>query len=105
MALGSTNGKTQTTFDPATMSIADLQAIIEGKKQEQAALVREKGMEARKDVEAYCLKKHGLSLQAIFTASDKVPVTYKDPATGKTYAGRGKRPSWLAGHEAEYVVQ
>jgi len=98
------NGKTQ-AFDPSTLSIADLQALIEGKKQEQAKLIREKGMEARKDVEAYCLKKHGLSLQAIFTASDKPLMTYRHPTTGQTYAGRGKKPAWLIGHEAEYAVQ
>lgn len=47
----------------------------------------------------------GVTLAHIFTATDKVPTTYKHPTTGETYLGRGKKPAWLAGHEAEYEVR
>lgn len=61
-----------------------------------------KGVEARKDVEAYCLKKHGMTLAMIFTATDKAPKSYRSP-TGETWHGKGKKPEWLKGHEAQYL--
>lgn len=29
---------------------------------------------------------------------------YKDPATGKTWAGRGKIPKWLVGDKDQYKI-
>jgi hypothetical protein len=47
----------------------------------------------------------GVTLAHIFTATDKVPTTFKDPATGAVYLGRGKKPAWLVGKETEYEVR
>ena len=68
---------------------------------EQAKIVREKGVQAKTELEAYCLKKYGISLAAIFTSSANGagPKSYKNPTTGElyTYSGRGKVPGWLKG--------
>ena len=58
-------------------------------------------MKAKAELEAYCLKKYGISLAAIFTASAdaKGPTNYRNPENGSiyTYSGRGKVPGWLQG--------
>lgn len=32
------------------------------------------------------------------------PLLYRDPASGKTWSGRGKRPGWLIGDKLDYLV-
>jgi len=92
--------------DITSMTEAEIKAYLQQRKVEQAKLVREKGVQARADVEAYCLKKHGMTLAAIFTASNKTaePKTYKNPANGETYTygGRGKMPAWV---KPEYEIR
>src|SRR5258706_9047586 len=90
------NGKTDIT----QMSAAEIEEFLKQRKQEQAKLAALKGAEARKDVEAYCLKTHGLTLAQIWMAGwFSEPKTYKNPASGETYtySGRGKVPAWLKG--------
>jgi len=29
---------------------------------------------------------------------------YKDPATGKTWSGRGKKPAWVIGDKEQYKI-
>ena len=91
------NGK---STDITQMTETEIQEYLQQRKAEQAKLVALKGKEARKDVEAYCLKKHGLTLAQIWMAgSNIVSKTYRNPADGKdyTYSGRGKVPEWLKG--------
>lgn len=64
---------------------------------------RKKCLELRPQFEAKA-REHGVTLAHIFTASDKPTVSYRDPQTGSVYSGRGKKPSWLKGHESEYEV-
>ena len=35
------------------------------------------------------------------SASGQVPPKYRDPATGKTWTGRGRAPRWIADAEAK----
>jgi DNA-binding protein H-NS len=30
---------------------------------------------------------------------------YQDPATGKTWNGRGKQPAWIAGNRDDYLIK
>lgn len=49
----------------------------------------------------------GLSLSQVFFEGKQggiASVKYKDPTTGKTWSGRGKKPSWLIGNEREFAV-
>ena len=84
--------------DITSMTEAEIKEYLIQRKAEQAKLVREKGVAARAEVEAYCLKKHGMSLAQIFTATKKAPETksYRHPETGQTYiySGRAKLPAW-----------
>jgi len=49
----------------------------------------------------------GLTAQDVFpsgkvravTTGNKVAAKYRDPATGKTWTGRGKAPKWIDGQE------
>jgi DNA-binding protein H-NS len=39
-------------------------------------------------------------------ASAPAPARYRDPATGKTWSGRGRAPNWIAGKErAEFEIR
>jgi hypothetical protein len=87
-----------TKTDITSMTEAEIKEYLTQRKVQSLALQREKGVEARKDVEAYCLKKHGMSLAMIFTATRKAPQlqSYRNPKDGTTYiySGRGKLPAW-----------
>lgn len=65
---------------------------------------RKKCLELRPQFEAKA-REHGVTLAHIFTASDKPAVSYRNPDTDDTYSGRGKKPSWLKGHETEYQIR
>jgi hypothetical protein len=65
----------------------------------------QKAVKAKKELEAYCQDKYGLTLQEVFTVSDKLPERkqYKHPDTGTiySYSGRGKVPKWLQGPDGK----
>src|SRR5215471_16232525 len=87
--------------DITQMTESEIQEHLKLRKLEQAKVLREKGEQARKDVEAYCQKKWGLTLAQVWMAGGNFPEpkTYKNPANGSlyTYSGRGKVPEWLQG--------
>lgn len=97
------------------MSDEEIMEFLKQRKIEKQKLAAEKGQQARKELEAYCQKKYGLTLQQIYTASGKTQElkTYKNPndpdAKPYTYSGRGKVPGWLKGvngkPRAEYEVK
>ena len=85
--------------DITTMSAGEIEAFLKEKKAEQARIAAQRGVEVRKELEAYCEQKYGLTLAQVFMASSnsKGPRTYKHPTTGSLYiySGRGKVPDWL----------
>ena len=90
--------------DLSQLSVADIEQLLKNKKAEQSRIAAEKGVEARKDVEAYCLKKHGLTLAQIWMAGwFGEPKTYRNPKTNETYSysGRGKVPERLKGADGK----
>jgi hypothetical protein len=64
---------------------------------------RQKCIALRPTLEQTCIE-HGVTLAHVFTASNKPAKQYRDPASGAVYS-KGKKPSWLKGHEAEYLVR
>ena len=93
-----TNGKTDIT----QMTDAEILEYQKQRKIQQAKIAQERGKEARKDVEAYLQKKHGLTLAQVWmSGSNIVSKTYLNPANGQTYvySGRGKVPKWLKGSD------
>jgi DNA-binding protein H-NS len=86
--------------DISKMTDTEIKAYLDQRKVEQAKIVREKGVQAKAELEKHCMEKYGISLAAIFTSSANGgagPKSYKNPATGElyTYSGRGKVPGWL----------
>lgn len=99
--------------DIVQMTDLEIQEYMKERKAQQAQMIAQKGKEARKDVEAYCQKKWGLTLAQVWMAGDNYqgPKTYKNPANGETYvySGRGKVPVWLQDQNKKpnsaYLVQ
>ncbi|MFT3963100.1 H-NS histone family protein [Propionivibrio sp.] len=68
--------------------------------------------EMRKLIELYDVKASELFSNAPAAAGRAVPAPakktappkYRDPATGKTWSGRGKRPTWLVGDKDAYLI-
>lgn len=53
------------------------------------------------------IRLHGLTVHDLFPDMPKntVAIKYRDPETGKTWAGRGKLPNWLVGkNKDDYKV-
>lgn len=52
-------------------------------------------------------EEEGLTLSQVFFEGKQGGVAnakYKDPSSGKTWSGRGKKPGWLLGHEKEFAI-
>jgi DNA-binding protein H-NS len=91
--------------DITKMTVQEIAAFLQKKTQRYEVEKHTKALKAKKEVEAFVREKYGLTLQEIFTVSDKVPErkTYRDPHSGHiyTYAGRGKVPAWLRGPDGK----
>jgi DNA-binding protein H-NS len=96
-----------TKSDITQMSEQEIKDYLQRRKEEQEKLVRENGVKAKAELEAYCLKKYNMTLQQIFTASDKAPKPkrqFKNPQDNSTYtySGKGKLPAWV---KPEYEIK
>jgi hypothetical protein len=91
--------------DITKMSVEEIAAYLQEKKQRDVLERHHKALKAKKELEAYCQEKYGLTLQEVFTVSDKAPERkqYKNPADGSiyVYSGRGKVPRWLQGQDGK----
>ena len=89
--------------DITKMTTEEIAAHLQEKKQRDA--LHQKAIKAKRELEAYCQDKYGLTLQEIFTVSVKVGERkqYRDPHSGDlyTYSGRGKLPAWLRGPDGK----
>lgn len=63
----------------------------------QAEIMR-KAMELKKDIEASLFPK------ASKLKGRKLEPKYKDPVSGKTWAGRGRLPKWMVGDKEQYKI-
>lgn len=87
------------------MSLAEIAAYLEQRRQRDVQEKQNKALKAKKELGAYCQRKYGLTLQEVFTASDKLHEwkRYKNPRDGSlySYSGRGKLPAWLKGPDGK----
>jgi len=87
------------------MTVEEIAAYLEQKKQSDVREKHQKALKAKQELGAYCQRKYGLTLQQVFTASDKAPQwkQYKNPQDGSlyNYSGRGKLPTWLKGPDGK----
>ena len=83
----------------------------------QADLLMKQAEEARKqenreiiaDIKAIIREKGITAEQLGFAPAGKgsrkpAPAKYRDPATGQTWAGRGRTPKWMNGSREEYAL-
>ena len=91
--------------DITKMTVEEIAAFLQEKKQKDVVEKHQKALKAKKELEAYCQEKYGLTLQEVFTVSDKAPERkqYKNPENGSvySYSGRGKVPAWLKGEDGK----
>lgn len=96
----------QISKDINTMSLEEIAAYLQERKEQEARERHEKAIKAKVELEAYCQEKYGLTLAQVYTASDK-PLSarkqYQNPETGAlySYSGRGKVPAWLKGQDGK----
>lgn len=89
------------TFAQIQKQIADLQAqATEARRKE----IEEVVSRIKADIAAFGLTAADLGFKAGRAAKAAKPVAvvapkYRDPASGKTWAGRGKPPAWIAGKD------
>mgnify|MGYP000995386859 CR=1 FL=1 len=79
--------------------IAALQAQVEeAKKSEQAdAIAQCRALIAQYDL----TEKQLFSKRGAPKSAGKAPAKYRDPATGRTWSGKGRTPLWMAGKNKE----
>ena len=59
---------------------------------------------AAKDVEAGSARKADAGKRVRKQPGKSLPARYKDPASDKTWSGRGRRPAWLVGERDKYAI-
>lgn len=88
------------TYKEYQQQIAELQVLAEQARVEELKTAKEKISQI--------MREHGLTTADIVGSAklakrQNTPsqLLYKDPATGKTWTGRGRAPSWLDGKDRE----
>jgi DNA-binding protein H-NS len=85
-------------IDLKGLSQAQLNELISRAQTRKGELAKEKVDEVREKVFAL-LKKEGVAFDEVFGSSKlkrkPAKAKYRNPATGDTWSGRGKRPRWF----------
>ncbi len=93
------------TYQELQAQIAELQVQAEqARKQEiSGAIAQIKTLMAQYGITVADLGKS----QRSFAVKEPVPPKYRDPATGKTWTGRGKPPKWIADtkNRSQYLIK
>jgi len=92
-------------IDLKSLNHNQLSDLIARAKARQEELAKEKVAKLRDKISAL-VKAEGIALDEVFggargargskTRGSKVKPKYRNPATGETWTGRGKRPRWFA---------
>lgn len=89
-------------IDLKSMNHSQLSDLIARAQARQRELVREKAARLRDKIHAL-VEAEGLGIDDVLgsrgkraAAVRKVKPKYRDPATGETWTGRGKRPRWFS---------
>jgi peptidoglycan hydrolase CwlO-like protein len=59
---------------------------------------------AAKDVDTVSARKADAGKRVRKQPGKALPARYKDPASDKTWSGRGRRPAWLVGEPDKYAI-
>jgi len=91
--------------DLTSLTPKQLKELMEKAQERYDESVEERITALKERIEKMCFDE-GLTLnQVVFKDRfGKVSPKYRDPATGRTWSGRGKKPKWLEGHEAEFSL-
>ena len=84
----------------------ELQELVSAANNMLAQGYLERVMKTKRACVQLC-EAEGLTLAEVFFEGKnraKVAPKFKDPNTGKTWSGRGKKPDWLHGNEQEYAI-
>ena len=83
------------TYQELQAQIAELKIQAEkARKQEIASAVAQ--IKSLMEEYGITVKDLGKSSKSSASKREAVPPKYRDPATGKTWTGRGKSPKWIA---------
>lgn len=83
------------TYQELQAQIAELKIQAEkARKQEIASAVAQ--IKSLMEEYGITIKDLGKSSKSSASKRETVPPKYRDPATGKTWTGRGKPPKWIA---------
>lgn len=93
------------TYRQLTEQLAKVQAQMEA--------AREKEVEAtiaqiKEQIAEYGITAEELGFSSRRAASRKtggLPPKYRDPKTGKTWSGRGRRPTWLGKRQEKFLIE
>ena len=93
-------------FDILSLSPKQLKELKEQaeKRLNESHIERCIAMKAK--LTALC-EEEGLTLSQVFFEGKQggvATIKYKNPTSGQTWTGRGKKPSWLIGNEKEFSV-
>ena len=94
------------TINLKKMNPKELQELIANANDMLNAGYVERVMSTKRRCQELC-EAEGLSLSEVFFEGknrQKVAPKYRDPKTGATWSGRGKKPSWLNGNETEFTI-
>lgn len=96
--------------DLDSMSPKELQALAEAAQAKLAASFMDRCLAMKAKLVKQC-EAEGLTLAQVFFEGKsggpggKAKALYRDPASGKTWSGRGMKPSWLSGNEEEFKIK
>lgn len=106
MAKTSTTQKPSNGFDINALTPKQLLELKEQAESKLQESLIERCKALKEEFNERC-SEEGLTLSQVFFEGRQggvASVKFKDPTTGKTWSGRGKKPQWLFGHEREYAV-
>jgi len=93
------------SLDLETLTPKQLKELVEKANIQLEVNVEKRIAALRERIERMCADE-GLTINQVLYAGrfGKVEPKYRDPASGKTWSGRGKKPSWLEGNEKEFAL-
>jgi DNA-binding protein H-NS len=106
MAKPTPSRSTGLSFDITQLSPKQLQELKERAEARLNESLIERCQALKAEFQERC-SEEGLTLSQVFFEGKQGGIAnakYKDPISGKTWSGRGKKPSWLIGHEEKFAI-
>jgi DNA-binding protein H-NS len=93
------------TYKQLTEQLAKVQAQMEAARQKELASTIE---QIKAQIAEYGITAEELGFASKRTTSRRsggLPPKYRDPKTGKTWSGRGRRPAWLGKRREKFLIE